>query len=295
IRKDPPESSTVASAPTKQPKCSTAGLCTRPRAGDFDELTQAVLDTAIGEYRAIICTRDPFPDAVSNQEISAQVWVNACASLDIQIQPSLEIMKLITNRAAEVRGRVKSTARCIVPIAYRLSKLNEDDANRQIVVNLLTKNSYLYRDVATREGCLLTPIVPDIINSMWFKDKEDDGVVFSNYFGSEGEAIPLQTVALVCTAIENCLDEYHGGAFKDIVFTRSAYRARYATCLRYLEDFATKTKEAAIIPRLCQRLLKLGRKHARAHNAQLRELLVDDLQAESATREWEGMTFSDEE
>jgi hypothetical protein len=112
--------------------------------------------------------------------------------------------------------------------------------------------------------------------------------------------------------IENCLDEYHGGAFKDIAFTRSAYWARYATCLRYLEDFATKTKEAAIIPRLCQRLLKLGRyvvlylqatftltpmcsKHARAHNAQLRELLVDDLQAESVTREWEGMTFSDEE
>jgi hypothetical protein len=95
IRKDPPESSTVASAPAKQPKCSTAGLRTRPRAGDFDKLTQAVLDTAISEYRAIICTRDPFPDAVSNQEISAQVWVNACASLDIQIQPSLEIMKLV--------------------------------------------------------------------------------------------------------------------------------------------------------------------------------------------------------
>jgi hypothetical protein len=45
------------------------------------------------------------------------------------------------------------------------------------------------------------PVLPDIVNSMWFKDREDDGVTFSNYFGSEGEAIPLQTVALVCTAV----------------------------------------------------------------------------------------------
>jgi hypothetical protein len=94
IRKDPPASSTVASVPRKQPKCGTRPR-PRPCAGDFDELTQAVLDAAIGEYRAIICTQDPFPDAISNQEISAQVWVNACASLDIQIQPTLEIMKLV--------------------------------------------------------------------------------------------------------------------------------------------------------------------------------------------------------
>jgi hypothetical protein len=95
IRKNPPASSTVASVPAKQPKCGTRPR-PHPRAGDFDELTQAVLDAAISEYRAIICTQDPFPDAISNQEISAQVWVNACASLDIQIQPTLDVTENVT-------------------------------------------------------------------------------------------------------------------------------------------------------------------------------------------------------
>jgi hypothetical protein len=93
IHKHPLVSSTATSTPVKHPKTSSTG--TRPRASDFDELTQAVLDTTIAEYRAVICTEDPFLDMISNQEISAQVWVNACATLDIQIQPSLQIMKLV--------------------------------------------------------------------------------------------------------------------------------------------------------------------------------------------------------
>jgi hypothetical protein len=36
-------------------------------------------------------------------------------------------------------------ARCVVPNAYGLSKLNEDEVNRKTVASLLTKNSYLYR------------------------------------------------------------------------------------------------------------------------------------------------------
>ncbi|KAH9955206.1 hypothetical protein BGW80DRAFT_1189143 [Lactifluus volemus] len=296
VRKDPLASSD-SHVTVKQPKYkSTSHASSRVRAGDFDNVTQKVLDAAIAEYRVVICTRDPFPDANYNQEISAQAWVNACVVGNIRIQPNEEIMKLITIRASEVRGRLKTMAHCVVPNAYGLSKLNEDEVNRKTIASLLTKNSYLYRDVTTREGCLLTQVIPDIINLMWFKNKKDDGVVFWKYFGTTGDGLPLETLALVCVAIENCLDEYQGGAFKEISFTRSAYKARYVARLTYLQDFATRTKETAIIPRLCQHLLKVGHKHAKADTEPaIQNIVVDDIEVESATKEWENIIFSDEE
>jgi hypothetical protein len=95
VRKDPPASSD-SHVTVKQPKYkSTSHASSRVRAGDFDNVTQKVLDAAIAEYRVVICTRDPFPDADYNQEISAQAWVNACVVGNIRIQPNEEIMKLV--------------------------------------------------------------------------------------------------------------------------------------------------------------------------------------------------------
>ncbi|KAH9973908.1 hypothetical protein BGW80DRAFT_1171230 [Lactifluus volemus] len=131
---------------------------------------------------------------------------------------------------------------------------------------------------------------------MWFNDKEDDGVRYSNRFDPDGGGrIPLPTVALVCTAIKNCLDEYQSGAFSEIPFTRVMYKAKYDARLSYLEDFSKKTKHAAIIPRLCRRLYKLARKHAKV-DAELvvQNILIEDAEVEAATKEWEDIVFSDE-
>jgi hypothetical protein len=126
-------------------------------------------------------------------------------------------------RASEVRGRLKTIARSIVSNVYGVSKLNEDGDNREAIRNLLTRGNFLYRvrdtsesliychthslipggsqDFEKRTGYLLTPAISDIVNKMWFEDKEDDGIVFSKCFTSDGGGIPPQTIALVCTVV----------------------------------------------------------------------------------------------
>ncbi|KAH9963485.1 hypothetical protein BGW80DRAFT_1179878 [Lactifluus volemus] len=306
IRRNPPSTpSSEFSVVTKRPKYNTtaSGSRNRPRRCDFDDTTQAILNAAIREYRAIICTREPFPDTETSRKLSAVAWVNACTARSAQVQLSEDIARMVSAhtyavmaRASEVRGRLKTIARSIVSNVYGVSKLNEDGDNREAIRNLLTRGNFLYRDFEKRTGYLLTPAISDIVNKMWFEDKEDDGIVFSKCFTSDGGGIPPQTIALVCTVIENCLDEYQGGAFSEIPFTRSMYRARYEARLEYFEDFSKKTRQASIIPRLCQRILKLARKHAKADAEPItQKILIEDAEVEAATKEWEDIVFSDEE
>jgi len=110
---------------------------------------------------------------------------------------------------------------------------------------------------------------------MWFNHKQDDGIAFSRNFGVDGEGIPIETIALVCTVvsllisssldltsfgqIENCIDEYQIGEHKETAFTGSSYKSRYIARVAYLQDVAKKTEQNSIIPRFRQRLLKLAR------------------------------------
>ena len=45
----------------------------------------------------------------------------------------------------------------------------------------------------------------------------------------------------------------------DVVFTATAYKAKYVAHLRFIMDFEKKTHEADIIPRLLRHMLKVAR------------------------------------
>ncbi|KAH9953811.1 hypothetical protein BC827DRAFT_1273170 [Russula dissimulans] len=152
--------------------------------------------------------------------------------------------------------QVEDSCRKFVPGAYGLSKSNSNDTNRTIVATLLSKNNFLYKDVTNHKGYLLTQVLPDIINDMWFNHKQDDGITFTSNFGNDSAGILIEMIALVCT-IENCIDEYQADIFKEIAFSGSAYKSRYLTHVGYFEDLPLKTKQNPVIPQLHQHLLRL--------------------------------------
>ncbi|KAH9952243.1 hypothetical protein BGW80DRAFT_1127825, partial [Lactifluus volemus] len=217
----------------------------------------------------------------TSRKLSAVAWVNACTARSAQVQLSEDIARMVMAWASEVRGRLKTIARSIV-------------SNSLIYCHTHSLIPGGSQDFEKRTGYLLTPAISDIVNKMWFEDKEDDGIVFSKCFTSDGGGIPPQTIALVCTVVS--LVHSNLGAFSEIPFTRSMYRARYEARLEYFEDFSKKTRQASIIPRLCQRILKLARKHAKADAEPItQKILIEDAEVEAATKEWEDIVFSDEE
>jgi hypothetical protein len=53
-------------------------------------------------------------------------------------------------------------------------------------------------DLESRKGLYENSIIQKVVNGMWFANKNDEGVVYHEYF----KPFPLITTALICTAVD---------------------------------------------------------------------------------------------
>jgi hypothetical protein len=109
---------------------------------------------------------------------------------------------------------------------------------------------------------------------MWFKNKWDEGAIHQEF---SDNGIPLPSIALILTAIcvlfnhntiitndslmqvECVIDEWQTGKHVDVPFSVAGYHSKYDAHIKTLNEFNNHTKEANIVPRLCQQLLKRAR------------------------------------
>ncbi|RDB18461.1 hypothetical protein Hypma_000275 [Hypsizygus marmoreus] len=296
IRKSPPPTMSVASTITiKKPKVETTGSRGRVRASDFDDLSKTVLEDAIAEYRARICTQDPYPDRIRDREWGTSVWVAACAARGVQIEFEESALKLITQRSSQVRGQLKTVARPLLEPRFDINAFNDKRTNRDIVEDLLDHISFVYKDSKERIGIFRNPIIQAIVNKMWFKNRTDEGVIRPE-FTSEDGGITLVVLALVIVVIECCLHEWQTGEHVDVPFSASVYHDRFLAHLKTLQEFEAKTKDMDIMLRLRRHILKVARKHAKVDDAPAAQTVqLAETDFEAAKKEWESLVLSDEE
>ncbi|KAJ7592321.1 hypothetical protein C8J56DRAFT_781103 [Mycena floridula] len=285
-RKTPP--STPAAETTvqlKQVKISSSGSRARIRAADFDDFSKKVIEDAIVPYKAGIFTVNAYPDRTQDSQNAANAFVDACKKKNVEIEVSDTILKLIQGRATQGRGECKTSLRPIVAPAFGLLATNTARHNRDKVEDMLDRFGFLYKDPELRTGFLQAPIIQSSINNMWFKHRHDVGPS-SPMFCVDG-GIPLPAVALALTTIECCLDEWQSGEHVNVHFTANIYQEKYEAHLKTLKAFHARTKDANIIPKMCTRLLKNARKHAKIVDAvAARVMQLDDLDMEAAVKDW---------
>jgi Domain of unknown function (DUF6532) len=65
---------------------------------------------------------------------------------------------------------------------------------------IATNGLLLYgQDPILKSGIFRAPLIQTIINKIWFKNKEDDGVVHPEF--SENDVLPMATMAFVLTVV----------------------------------------------------------------------------------------------
>jgi hypothetical protein len=67
----------------------------RPKARDYDDLTQEILAIAIAIYRCLICTDTPFPDHAKELEFVRIAWKKACEQVEVKLQITPELVKMV--------------------------------------------------------------------------------------------------------------------------------------------------------------------------------------------------------
>ena len=65
---------------------------------------------------------------------------------------------------------------------------------------IATNSYYFYdQDPVSKTGIFRGPLIQTLINKIWFKNKEDDGVIHPEF--SENDMLPMPTVAFVMTVV----------------------------------------------------------------------------------------------
>ena len=58
---------------------------------------------------------------------------------------------------------------------------------------------YYIWDPDSKMGIFCAPLIQIIINKVWFKNKEDDGVIHPEFL--ENDSLPMATIAFVLTVV----------------------------------------------------------------------------------------------
>jgi hypothetical protein len=96
IRKAVPTTpSALTTILTKRAKVEPKGSRGRARASDFDDVSKAVLEDAIINFRALISTDGPYPDKLEERDWAADCWVRSCEARNLRIEFDEDILKLV--------------------------------------------------------------------------------------------------------------------------------------------------------------------------------------------------------
>ncbi|EPQ50927.1 hypothetical protein GLOTRDRAFT_49931 [Gloeophyllum trabeum ATCC 11539] len=241
----------------KARKLRSGGSRGRPRGKDWDILTRQVLDDAWGHFRARVSTEYPYPGQEEEETWAGEAWVKACRAKNIDMELEDELVKTIIQRGSQVRGKLKEQAVLLVPQAYGLRATASDKdirENRDKVARLTggQKPTFIYQNPDTRYRMYEHEIIQTLINATWFRKKNDTGVRYAEYFK---RGIPLVTIALVLTAVENVLDEWATGKYVRKDFSERAYKETFEKHCRLLEDFREQTRELRVLKHIRLELL----------------------------------------
>ncbi|KAI6020045.1 hypothetical protein PISMIDRAFT_74604, partial [Pisolithus microcarpus 441] len=181
----------------------------RPCTKDYDDVTQEFVTATVAEYRARLCTHSPMPDHSQETSLLAASWAKAYQLTGVNLARTPDLSKLITSRGSQVRGELKMKLRPLIEVMFGFHSSQSKSAikkNRSLAEVLKEGTNFAFKHMAPmeedRHGFLKAPLIQKIINTMWFANKHDEGIMFPEHF----KPFPYPTLALVLTAVSLCLD-----------------------------------------------------------------------------------------
>ncbi|TFK88135.1 hypothetical protein K466DRAFT_451138, partial [Polyporus arcularius HHB13444] len=233
--------------------------------GDFAQAAKEVLDHAVTLYKTQVTSEKAYPDKLTERTWAKTAWKQAAIELDIPLKYHRSIIPLITRYSWHLRSELKGAARSAVEGAYGFKPAAPDDIewieyNKARATALLTNNAFAYEDPNTDKGLYQVYIIQAVINRVYYKGPEDDGVKHDDVY----RPFPLKGLALVLTAIHCAIQEWETGMFSNVKFDQNGYSRIYDRHVADLGSFRYKTRQHKVLEKICTKISERGRAHAKA-------------------------------
>ncbi|KZT40290.1 hypothetical protein SISSUDRAFT_523743 [Sistotremastrum suecicum HHB10207 ss-3] len=151
-------------------------------------------------------------------------------------------------------------------------------ANKDIAATLYNKHGYLWETPPTinvpgsGKGMFRNELITLLITRAFFSGHKKN--VIAAQFPMLFKPVPLPAIALACTVIENCVDEWALGSRKHLDFSADNYREKYLKHCKRLEEFADSGPERkARLAEIQMELYENGRIAARMEDI---NIVLDD-------------------
>jgi len=274
-----------------------------------EDTSSRVTRTARSLYRCYLSCKDAFPTPDMQDELAKGVWDEACIREGAHPSPSrqdeefeYDNLRFITDVKTNIMHAVESL------YGFDTSHASESiGRNASLAQALLTKTTFVYRELNIGTGNphhpYRHPIIQRVINITWFKNKDDDGILFYDYFSP----IPIEVITLALTVIECCIDEWSTGTWKETNWSQDRYCGNYNSHLNSLRDLRNHGRRQGgdLLAQIQFDLFKLAREHAGAPPEPitgagrfpidiLKAAVEEDLPAYDQTSGTPGTTVSDE-
>ncbi|KAH9045897.1 hypothetical protein EDB83DRAFT_1550700 [Lactarius deliciosus] len=121
---------------------------------------------------------------------------------------------------------------------------------------LLRNLNFIYPEPRTGRDLYRHPIIQRAIDTTWFRNKDDVGVVNHEQFSP----MPISVIAITLTVIECCIDEWSDGTQRDCSWDDAKFQTVYDSHFSSLIDF--RAHSSASLYQLQCDLLRNAREHA---------------------------------
>ncbi|KAH9023486.1 hypothetical protein EDB85DRAFT_1984460 [Lactarius pseudohatsudake] len=201
-------------------------------------------------YRVYVISKDAFPTPQTKSEWAMEVWHEACEKTGLVPNPPTPY-ELPTDNL-ELFINAKKMIMDAVDIFYDFDERHSPDSidrNKSLVHGLLFHMSFVFRN----------PVIQKAINVLWFRNREDDGIMFHEHFSP----MPIPAIAFIIMLIECCIDEWADGIRKETRWKEVQFQTAYETHIKMLRHFQQLgVVQGVEFERMRSDLLNEARRHA---------------------------------
>ncbi|KAK0460239.1 uncharacterized protein EV420DRAFT_1478756 [Desarmillaria tabescens] len=188
---------------------------------------------------------------------------------------------------AHVRGAMKSDMKALVVATYSFAistKKVTIEQNKKKYVMLATCGAFTCKEPKALRRRFKNRIIPMVITEHFFGHSKAPGIIWEDDFAD----VKVETLALVMTILEHCIEEWADGTFKAQKLNDITQTPQYLTHLKDVKAWCSG--DATVTGNICRLWAMKGRTHADVQPKQISDGFIDDAEKERLVADLQGRT-----
>ncbi|KZS95692.1 hypothetical protein SISNIDRAFT_464681 [Sistotremastrum niveocremeum HHB9708] len=252
-----------------------------PRLCEYKGDTRICLGRARVHFTAIMGEQGAFFDDPEDASfVATECFDEALHFFNKTILLDDRMIQVITSKESNLRNVAKTICKGGFASTFGLGSAPKDvEKNKEIMAKLEVKHGYLWEEAPTPgvpgsgKNLYRNPLISTIISKVFFSGQKRN--VIAAVFPMMFHPVPIPAIALACTVMENCMDEWgDGGTCTDLHFKGDQYKSKYFKHIKRLQDFsASSPVRRQRLKDIQMELYEAGRASAKLLNI---DIVIDD-------------------